>query len=229
MTKHIICLLAVLSGSSVASADVFECVEGICSRISGRDFNVAKPVAEPFDLTSEYDAVFVGAGRAHKIDVRLLKAVAKIESNFDPNAVSEKGAMGVMQLLPRTAEEMGVINIFDARENIFGGAKYLSERVRIFNGDIRFGLAAYHGGTQKLKERGFISGEKTIDYVNKVMAVYDGGRKTSPDHLGAVGARVVHAISAPSIAPHKDVGEIILASVLDKRSIRPNRKPALRD
>ena len=77
--------------------------------------------------TEDMDTIFEEASAKYQISVDLLKAVAKVESSFNPNAVSSAGAMGVMQLMPGTAKSLGVSDPFDARQNIMGGAKYLKQ------------------------------------------------------------------------------------------------------
>ena len=99
----------------------------------------------------------------------LLKAVAKAESNFNPNDVSSAGAIGVMQLMPSTAKELGVTNPYDAEQNIMGGAKLIAAHLKKFNGDVRLALAAYNAGSGAVKKYGGVpSFCKT--YVNRVLS-----------------------------------------------------------
>ena len=91
------------------------------------------------------DAIFEEAAACYDISPRLLRAVAKAESNFNPKAVSGAGAMGVMQLMPGTARSLGVSDPYDARQNIMGGAKYLKQNLDRF-GDVSLALAAYNAG-----------------------------------------------------------------------------------
>ncbi len=94
-------------------------------------------------VSEDMDQIFEDAADRFGISSRLLRAVAKAESNFNPNAVSRAGAMGVMQLMPGTAKNLGVTDPYDARQNIMGGAKYLKENLDKF-GDVRLALAAYN-------------------------------------------------------------------------------------
>jgi len=103
----------------------------------------------------------------------LLRAVIRVESNFDPKAVSPAGAKGLMQLMPMTARACGVRNIFDPSENILGGARYLSELASGFRGDLVLTLAAYHAGpTNVINRGGVLSSMSTRAYVSRVLAEY---------------------------------------------------------
>ena len=101
----------------------------------------------------------------------LLKSIAKAESNFNPTAVSHAGAVGIMQLMPTTAQSLGVTNSYDARQNIMGGAKYISSLLSKYNGDTSLALAAYNAGSGNVAKYGGIPPfAETQNYVKKVMA-----------------------------------------------------------
>ena len=122
---------------------------------------------------SEYDAYIEAAAKKYRIPVALLWAVMHTESNFDPNAVSSKGASGLMQLMPRTAEEMYVKDIFDVQENIDGGARYLRVLANKFDGDMVKMVAAYNGGPEAVVKHGGVPPfAETQAYVAKVIALY---------------------------------------------------------
>lgn len=123
---------------------------------------------------NDFEAYFQAASEAYGVPVNLLKAVAKAESAFDPNAVSHCGAQGVMQLMPATARAMGVSDAFDPAQNIMGGAKYLSQMLDTFDGDVSLAVAAYNAGPGAVKKHGGIPYESTRNYVNKVLE-YAGG------------------------------------------------------
>jgi hypothetical protein len=119
----------------------------------------------------ELDAIFAEAGRRYNLSPDLLKAVAKVESNFRPDAVSRVGAMGIMQLMPGTAKHLGVDDPFDVRQNIFGGARYLREQLDRFDGDIELALAAYNAGWPTVQRHGGIPPiRETQNYVQKVLS-----------------------------------------------------------
>jgi len=114
------------------------------------------------------------AAREHQVDRALLSAVITVESGFDPNAVSSKGAVGLMQLMPATARRYGITNLYDPAQNIQGGAKYLRYLMQKFNNDLSLTLAAYNAGEETIQRYGnrLPPYQETILYVPKVMDVY---------------------------------------------------------
>ena len=130
---------------------------------------------QAFSATSEdMDTIFEEAAKLFDLPVNLLKAVAKTESGFDPNAVSRSGAMGVMQLMPQTARSLGITDPFDARQNIMGGAKYLKSTLDQF-GDVTLALAAYNAGPGNVQKYGGVPPfAETQNYVRKVASYMEG-------------------------------------------------------
>ena len=123
----------------------------------------------------DLDAIFDAAGRKYNLSPNLLKAVAKVESNFRPHVTSRAGAMGIMQLMPGTAKHLGVTDPFDPEQNIMGGAKYLREMLNRFDGDIELALAAYNAGPGAVVKHGGIPPfRETQNYVPKVMGLFGG-------------------------------------------------------
>lgn len=113
------------------------------------------------------------AARQHHLQPALLLAVMKAESSFNPTVVSKAGAVGLMQLIPETAIRHGVHNLYDASDNITGGAKHLRYLLDRFHGNIRLALAAYNAGERKVDRYGQIPPYKeTQDYVKKVLVYY---------------------------------------------------------
>jgi hypothetical protein len=117
--------------------------------------------------------IFEKAADKYNVSIDLLKAIAKQESNFNANAVSKSGAMGVMQLMPATAKGLGVNDAFNPEQNIMGGAKYISKLLDQYNGDTKLALAAYNAGSGNVRKYGGIPPFKeTQNYVVKVMQYY---------------------------------------------------------
>lgn len=111
--------------------------------------------------------------RAHGIDPDLVKAVIRVESNFDARAVSRKGAQGLMQLMPTTAAEHAVGDAFDPAQNIDGGVRYLRRLLDLFNGDLRLALAGYNAGENAVWRYGGLPPyRETQQYVRRVLAMY---------------------------------------------------------
>ena len=130
-------------------------------------------------VQGRYGKFIKTAADRYNLDPELIRAVIKIESGFNPFAVSEKGAMGLMQLMPGTAEAMHVREPFEASDNIMGGSRYLRKMLNLFEGDLRLGLAAYNAGPNKVLENGRIPRiPETMQYVEKVLREY-GKNKTS--------------------------------------------------
>lgn len=142
-------------------------------KASGEFQNVFNKAAK--SGTESMDAVFEEAAAIYGVPEKLLKAVAKAESNFNPNAVSKAGAIGVMQLMPATARSLGVTDPYDARQNIMGGAKYLKENLERFGGNVSLALAAYNAGPNSVQKYGGIPPYKeTQNYVKTVTSYMSG-------------------------------------------------------
>lgn len=180
--------LAVTTSSERASADIYRSVgpDGVISfssqpkpgsRVVARSDPRAVPVAMPRDASPErysrYDQHIREAAALYQIPVELVRAVIKVESDFDPRAVSPANARGLMQLIPGTAERMQVRDSFDPRENIFGGTRYLRVLANMFNGDIELTLAGYNAGEGAVMRYGGIPPyAETRDYVTRVLGFY---------------------------------------------------------
>lgn len=123
--------------------------------------------------TGEIAKMVQVASQKYGVDPKLALAVAQTESNMTADAVSSAGAVGVMQLMPETARAMGVRNVYDPRENIDGGVKYLKQMLTTFNGDIEKAVAAYNAGPGAVtKYAGVPPYSETQAYVGKVLALY---------------------------------------------------------
>lgn len=118
----------------------------------------------------DYAGIIEGAAERYRLSPSLLTAIARVESNFDPFAVSHKGACGLMQLIPETADRFGVKDVFDPEENLEGGARYFRWLLDRFEGKTELALAAYNAGEQAVERyRGIPPYIETRDYVTKVM------------------------------------------------------------
>ena len=113
------------------------------------------------------------AAERYGLDPELVLAVVAVESNFEPRAVSRKGAQGLMQLMPGTAGDLGVVDALDAANNLDGGARYLQALLRLYRGDLRKALAAYNAGPGAVARHGGVPPyRETQEYVRRVMKQY---------------------------------------------------------
>jgi soluble lytic murein transglycosylase-like protein len=118
----------------------------------------------------QYDPLIWKAAETYKVDYALVKAVIKAESNFNPSAVSRKGAKGLMQLMPGTAGVLGVTDSFHPEDNIHGGVRYLRYLLDLFNGDLKLALAAYNAGENAvLRHNGIPPYKETKTYIQRVL------------------------------------------------------------
>jgi hypothetical protein len=128
-----------------------------------------------------YDAHIREAALLYVLPQEFIRAVMRVESNFYPEAVSHKGAMGLMQLMPATAASMGVLDPFDARQNILGGARFLRVLANNLGGDLVLTIAAYNAGEGAVRKYGGIPPyAETRRYVQRVLTHYYAFRATGP-------------------------------------------------
>jgi hypothetical protein len=153
------------------------------SEYIGRESNLsagAKIVAANFRGTiassGDIDTAIELAAARHNVDPNLVRAVVKVESNFNPNAVSRKGAMGLMQLMPSTARQLNVKNPFDPEQNVDAGVRHLKQLLESYGGDIKLTLAAYNAGAGAVaRSSGIPHYAETQNYVKRITNIYYGG------------------------------------------------------
>jgi soluble lytic murein transglycosylase-like protein len=158
---------------------------------SERTPSYAKPASRPVpaptasvisssNIPSAYLESINTACDRHGVDPALVHALVKVESDFNPYALSRKGAMGLMQLMPQTAVEMNVRNSFNPDENIDGGVKYLRYLLDRYEGNLSLALAAYNSGETAVKRWGTIPPfRETQNYIQRIMKLYHGSGKMS--------------------------------------------------
>jgi soluble lytic murein transglycosylase-like protein len=129
---------------------------------------------------SDFAGIIKDASKAHGVDEDLIRAVIRQESGFNPGAESHCGAMGLMQLMPGTAKDLGVNNGFDARENVMGGVKYLKSLLDRFDGNVTKALAGYNAGPGAVEKHGGVPPyAETQNYVKNILSMYEGYKKKS--------------------------------------------------
>jgi soluble lytic murein transglycosylase-like protein len=124
----------------------------------------------------DIDAAIDQAASRHNVDPNLVRAVIKVESNFNPNAVSRKGAVGLMQLMPQTARQLNVTNPFDPQQNVDAGVRHLKQLMENYGGDVKLTLAAYNAGQGAVARSGGVPHfAETRNYVKRITQLYYGG------------------------------------------------------
>ncbi|MFA6008490.1 MAG: lytic transglycosylase domain-containing protein [Desulfobacteraceae bacterium] len=120
--------------------------------------------------SEEFNDIIEEAASANNVSSSLIKAMIKVESNFNPNAVSPKGAKGLMQIMPGTMRDLNIDNPFNPYENVMGGSKYIRDLLRRFNNELTLALAAYNAGPGMVEKYNNVPPfEETIGYVQKVL------------------------------------------------------------
>lgn len=132
-----------------------------------------QPANHPETLSPKLKAIVDHVARDYSVDKSLVKAMIHAESDFDANAVSPKGALGLMQLMPETAERYGVRDVFDPEQNIIGGVHYLHDLLETFDNNVRLAVAAYNAGKKAVLQYGGVPPyPETTQYVDKVMQLH---------------------------------------------------------
>jgi len=127
----------------------------------------------------DIDAAIEQAAARHNVDPSLVRSVVKVESDFNPNAVSRKGAMGLMQLMPSTARSLNVSNPFDPVQNVDAGVRHLRTLLDNYRGNVQLTLAAYNAGAGAVsRSAGVPHFRETQNYVRRITNLYNGGSET---------------------------------------------------
>ena len=134
---------------------------------------LAKTPAQKLPGKMKYDAIVDAAARRYDIPVELIHSIIRAESNYNSRAVSPKGAKGLMQLMPVTAKIYGVKKVFDPKENIEGGVRYLNDLIKLYKSNTGLVLAAYNAGQEAVKKyEGIPPYPETKNYIKRVMSTY---------------------------------------------------------
>lgn len=135
-----------------------------------QEIGSVKPSNQSLNRLSKYDDIVNHASETYGVDKNIIKSVILAESSAKENAVSSANAKGLMQIIDSTAKYLGINNVFDPKENIMGGAKYLSELLRKYNGNLKFALAGYNAGPGNVdKYNGIPPFNETQTYVKRVI------------------------------------------------------------
>lgn len=142
--------------------------DGIHTKRAAAGANAPRPA----EGTEDTDAIIRQASERYGVDPHLVQAVVRAESNFDPAVESTKGARGLMQLMPETAQELGVVDAYDPRENVMGGTRYLRRLLDRYEGNIPLALAAYNWGMGNVERNPGRLPEETRTYIARVNTFY---------------------------------------------------------
>lgn len=149
--------------------------------------------AEPVSIREFSEQCAASYASAFEVPVELVEAVIQVESDWNPYAVSRKGAAGLMQLMPATASRFGVPDRFNIEENIRGGVAYLAWLIRLFKGDLRLAVAAYQVGESQILLRGLAySSREVFFYVSRVAQLYRAMRRESAQRFAAQSSAIGH-------------------------------------
>jgi soluble lytic murein transglycosylase-like protein len=146
---------------------------GKAAAVRGGSVDKVPPSDRSPERYSRYDQYIAQASALYKIPVSLIRAVIKVESDYDPRVISRAGAQGLMQMMPQVSRGMGVTEVFDPRQNIFGGTRFLRILANAFAGDLVLTISAYHAGPHAVRKySGIPPYQTTQKYVRWVLAQY---------------------------------------------------------
>ncbi len=195
MLRISVVLFSMLFIASTASSDIFKYIDEngvtcytdaplgkknqkILTEKNNKVVPNKKKIEKSLAVNADYSSYVQKSARKYEIEPELIHAVIRTESNGNYRAVSKKGAMGLMQLMPSTANDMNVSNPFNPEENIEGGTRYLRYLIEKFNGNLTLAIAAYNSGPTTVERYGNVPPiTETRQYVNRVLALYKGKRQ----------------------------------------------------
>jgi soluble lytic murein transglycosylase len=184
-------LLATALGAAPTAADIYMYIDSqgvmhFTNTPTSTQYRVyikekPKPNVDRLKDMDRYDDIIAEAQRRHGVAGPLIKAMVRVESAFDPRAVSHKGALGLMQIMPKNLKRLKVRDPYNPWDNIMGGTRYLKEMLERFDGQLPLALAAYNAGPHSVEQyRGIPPYDETQKYVRKVMRFYAIFKKEKP-------------------------------------------------
>ena len=170
------------NNNSYQSGDILDNIENSLETLnSTQNTNKVESSNKDESVNERIDKAISISSKKYGVDENLIRAIIKVESNFNPNCVSKAGAKGLMQLMPENCRDLDVTDPFDIEQNIDGGTRHIKEYLDKYNGDVEMALMAYNGGPTRMAKRGVKSiddiykmPKETQNYVPKVMKYYKG-------------------------------------------------------
>lgn len=163
------------------NSEDLENILGLDTLVSSQNSSNIEITNKDEDVNTKIENAIEQSSKKYGVDENLIKSVIKVESNFNPNAVSSAGAKGLMQIMPFNYESLGITDPLDIEQNIDGGTKYIKKCLDMYDGDVQMALMAYNGGSGRMASRGVNSvndlykmPKETQNYVSKVMDYYRG-------------------------------------------------------
>jgi hypothetical protein len=196
---------AVMRAARSAAFEVNTYLDGKSQTRQGLDHQTNSLDTHHGFTQQDIDLAIDEAAARHSVDPNLVRSVIKVESNFNPNAVSRKGAMGLMQLMPATARSLNVSNPFDPQQNVDAGVRHLKKLLESYGGNVRLSLAAYNAGAGAVaRSAGVPHFAETQNYVRRITNLYAGG--------GDGGSRVVFSAVHEPVRMERDEHGVLYMS-----------------